>query len=128
MVFAVVDLDDPGSDHELLLGPGRAAGSPQRDLLEQEDHDERDGRDRRGDDEDGLNGVDHVGAGSRPQRPRAAGHAVHTGATASGSDEHFAGGDPGAEVPELQGIGVMSDGDQTGSISAADYAGFVLFK
>jgi len=42
--------------------------------------------------------------------------------------EHFAGGDPGAEVPELQGIGVMSDGDQTGSISAADYAGFVLFK
>ena len=40
----------------------------------------------------------------------------------------FAGGDPGADVPELQGIGVMSDGDQTGSISAADYAGFVLFK
>src|SRR6266478_8935558 len=42
--------------------------------------------------------------------------------------EHFAGGDPHAEVPELQGIGVMSDGDQTDSISAADYAGFVLFK
>ena len=42
--------------------------------------------------------------------------------------EHFAGGDPGAEVPELQGIGVMSDGDQTGSASAADYAGFVLYK
>jgi len=28
----------------------------------------------------------------------------------------------------LQGIGIMSDGDQTGSMSAADYAGFVLFK
>ena len=42
--------------------------------------------------------------------------------------EHFAGGDPSAEVPELQGIGVMSDGDQTRSTSAADYADFVLFK
>src|SRR3954468_11201718 len=30
--------------------------------------------------------------------------------------QHFAGGDPSAELPELQGIGVMSDGDQTGSV------------
>jgi len=33
-----------------------------------------------------------------------------------------------SDVPELQGIGLMTDGDQTGSMSAADYAGFVLFK
>lgn len=42
--------------------------------------------------------------------------------------QHFANGDAAAELPELQGIGVMSDGDQTGSISAADYEGFVLQK
>jgi hypothetical protein len=42
--------------------------------------------------------------------------------------EHFADGNPDAEVPELQGIGVMTDGDQTQTASAADYAGFVLFK
>lgn len=42
--------------------------------------------------------------------------------------QHFANGDPRADVPELQGIGVMSDGDQTGSVSAADYAGFTLYK
>jgi hypothetical protein len=42
--------------------------------------------------------------------------------------QHFADGDPGAEIPELQGIGVMTDGDQTRSMSAADYAGFVLYK
>ena len=42
--------------------------------------------------------------------------------------QHFTNGDPRSEVPELQGIGLMSDGDQTGSISAADYAGFVLYK
>jgi hypothetical protein len=41
---------------------------------------------------------------------------------------HFEDGDPGAEIPELQGIGVMTDGDQTQTASAADYAGFVLFK
>lgn len=64
---------------------------------------------------------------------------LRTGATSNGWVEesidpeelfrqHFAGGDPGAEIPELQGIGLMSDGDQTGSTSAADYAGFVLCK
>ena len=42
--------------------------------------------------------------------------------------QHFANGDPAAELPELQGIGVMSDGDQTGSISAADYASFILYR
>jgi hypothetical protein len=42
--------------------------------------------------------------------------------------QHFANGDPRSDVPELQGIGLMSDGDQTGSVSAADYAGFVLYK
>ena len=41
---------------------------------------------------------------------------------------HFEGGNPNAEVPELQGIGVMTDGDQTRSASVADYAGFVLYK
>jgi hypothetical protein len=41
--------------------------------------------------------------------------------------QHFANGDATAELPELQGIGVMSDGDQTISISAADYAGFTLY-
>ena len=39
---------------------------------------------------------------------------------------HFEGGDPKADVPDLLGVGLMSDGDQTNSISAADYAGFVL--
>ncbi len=42
--------------------------------------------------------------------------------------EQFADGDPDAEVPELQGIGILTDGDQTRSMSAADYAGFVLYK
>src|SRR3954466_1843895 len=32
--------------------------------------------------------------------------------------EHFEGGNPKAEIPELQGIGLMSDGDQTNSVSA----------
>jgi hypothetical protein len=40
--------------------------------------------------------------------------------------EHFEGGDRTAEVPDFVGIGVMSDGDQTQSESAADYARFVL--
>jgi len=42
--------------------------------------------------------------------------------------EHFEGGNPAAEVPELQGIGILTDGDQTRSMSAGDYAGFVLYK
>ena len=42
--------------------------------------------------------------------------------------QHFSNGDPAADVPELQGIGLMSDGDQTDSVSAADYAAFVLYK
>jgi len=39
---------------------------------------------------------------------------------------HFEGGDPNADVPDFVGIGLMSDGDATHSISAADYADFVL--
>jgi hypothetical protein len=39
---------------------------------------------------------------------------------------HFADGDPDAEVPELFGVGMMTDGDQTKSPSSADYGGFVL--
>jgi hypothetical protein len=40
--------------------------------------------------------------------------------------KHFEGGDPGADVPDLRGIGLMSDGDQTNSISSADFAGFAI--
>lgn len=40
--------------------------------------------------------------------------------------KHFADGDANADVPDLIGIGLMSDGDQTHSISAADYGGFLL--
>lgn len=39
---------------------------------------------------------------------------------------HFEGGNPNADVPDLVGVGLMSDGDQTKSISAADYTGFEL--
>jgi len=39
---------------------------------------------------------------------------------------HFANNDPEASVPEFLGIGVMSDGDQTFSVSEADYTSFVL--
>lgn len=39
---------------------------------------------------------------------------------------HFEGGNPDAEVPDLLGVGIMSDGDQTKSISAADYTGFEI--
>jgi hypothetical protein len=42
--------------------------------------------------------------------------------------QHFEGGNPAAEVPELQGVGILTDGDQTHTMSAADYAGFVLYK
>ena len=40
--------------------------------------------------------------------------------------KHFEGGNPLADVPDFLGIGLMSDGDQTHSISSADYAGFAL--
>lgn len=40
--------------------------------------------------------------------------------------KHFADGDPTASVPDLLGVGLMSDGDQTHSDSSADYAEFSL--
>ena len=39
---------------------------------------------------------------------------------------HFADGNPNADVPDLVGIGIMSDGDQTHSVSSADFADFEL--
>jgi hypothetical protein len=42
--------------------------------------------------------------------------------------KHFESGDMTAEVPDMAGMGIMSDGDQSTSISAADFAGSVLFK
>lgn len=42
--------------------------------------------------------------------------------------EHFENGDPNAELPDFAGMGIMSDGDQTNSASAADFADFVLYK
>jgi hypothetical protein len=39
---------------------------------------------------------------------------------------HFADGEADADVPALMGLGVMTDGDQTKSESAGDYADFVL--
>jgi len=33
-----------------------------------------------------------------------------------------------SELPEFQGFGVLTDGDQTNSESSADYAGFEIFK
>ena len=39
---------------------------------------------------------------------------------------HFEDGDPTASVPDLVGVGIMSDDDQTNSPSEADYADFVL--
>lgn len=40
--------------------------------------------------------------------------------------KHFEDGDSSAAVPDFGGVGIMSDGDQTSSPSAADYATFVL--
>jgi hypothetical protein len=40
--------------------------------------------------------------------------------------EHFANNDPKAKVPDFMGVGLMTDGDQTQSKSAADYAEFTL--
>lgn len=41
---------------------------------------------------------------------------------------HFEGGDPKAAIPDLIGFGLMTDGDQTRSESAADYGTFVLVR
>jgi hypothetical protein len=40
--------------------------------------------------------------------------------------DHFENGDGRAKVPDLVGLGIMTDGDQTHSPSSADYADFVL--
>jgi hypothetical protein len=40
--------------------------------------------------------------------------------------KHFEDGDPNASVPDLFGIGLMSDGDQTESVSSADFGEFTL--
>jgi hypothetical protein len=40
----------------------------------------------------------------------------------------FENGDANAEVPELQGVAILTDGDQTHSDSVADYAKFVLAR
>jgi hypothetical protein len=40
--------------------------------------------------------------------------------------KHFEDGNASAEVPDLIGVGLMSDGDQTHSISSADYGDFVI--
>jgi hypothetical protein len=42
--------------------------------------------------------------------------------------EHFENGDPKAELPDFAGMGILTDGDQTNSASAADYADFFLYK
>ena len=42
--------------------------------------------------------------------------------------KHFEGGDQSADVPDLLGVGLMTDGDQTKSHSAADYADFVITR
>jgi hypothetical protein len=41
---------------------------------------------------------------------------------------YFEQGNATADVPDLVGIGVMSDGDQSHSISAADFGGFTLLQ
>ncbi len=40
--------------------------------------------------------------------------------------DHFAKGNPRADVPDMVGIGVMTDGDQTHSPSGADWADFEI--
>jgi hypothetical protein len=40
--------------------------------------------------------------------------------------KHFENNDPHADVPDFVGLGIMSDGDQTHTISACDFAGFTL--
>jgi hypothetical protein len=42
--------------------------------------------------------------------------------------EHFEGNNPNADVPDFVGVAIMSDGDQTKSESAADYAAFSILR
>jgi hypothetical protein len=42
--------------------------------------------------------------------------------------KHFEGGDPRASVPDFVGLGIITDGDQTNSASAADYGSFVVSR
>jgi hypothetical protein len=39
---------------------------------------------------------------------------------------HFAKGNPHADIPDLVGVAVMTDGDQTNSESGADWSGFEI--
>jgi hypothetical protein len=43
-------------------------------------------------------------------------------------EKHFIDSGETTELPEFQGFGILSDGDQTHSESSADYAGFEIFK
>ena len=42
--------------------------------------------------------------------------------------KHFEGGNPKASVPDLLGVGLLTDGDGTNSHSMADYADFVIIR
>jgi hypothetical protein len=42
--------------------------------------------------------------------------------------KHLADGDATAEIPDLVGIAVLTDGDQTNSASSADFGGFVMHR
>ncbi len=42
--------------------------------------------------------------------------------------KHFEDGNPRADIPDFKGLALMTDGDQTRSVSAADYAGFVFMR
>jgi hypothetical protein len=42
--------------------------------------------------------------------------------------KYFEGGDASADVPDFVGVGIMSDGDQTKSVSSADYGVFTLTR
>jgi hypothetical protein len=41
---------------------------------------------------------------------------------------HFEGGDQTADVPDMAGVAIMTDGDQTGSVSEADYGTFTIVR
>jgi len=40
----------------------------------------------------------------------------------------FEDGDPDADVPDFKGVAIMTDGDQTGTESSADFGTFVIFE